>query len=420
MSRLGLGIDVGTSGIRAAVMAPSGEILGMAATRFAEIASGPATPEIWATALERTLARLAEATAFDGVTDVAVDGTSGTMLAIDAEGHPVGPARMYDEPCQEEGILARIAACAPAGSPAKGRTSALARVIMMQGRAGAVQVVHQADWIAGLLCGAFGESDENNALKTGYDPVTRAWPDWLADAGVDPGKLPRVRQPGAAVRPLGGAGVRFGLPAAAVLRAGTTDGCAAFIATGAREVGDGVTSLGSTLVLKLLSAVPITSEADGIYSHRLGDLWLPGGASNTGGRVIEALFPGEDLAALSAAIDPERPTGLDYYPLPGPGERFPVNDPALSPRLEPRPAEPALFFQGVLEGIAAIEGLAYRRLEELGAPRLRSVRTVGGGAANHAWERIRQRRLGVPFLPAFSQEACIGAARLALGLHLHD
>jgi D-ribulokinase len=291
---------------------------------------------------------------------------------------------------------------------------------MMQGRAGAVQVVHQADWIAGLLCGAFGESDENNALKTGYDPVTRAWPDWLADAGVDPGKLPRVRQPGAAVRPLGGAGVRFGLPAAAVLRAGTTDGCAAFIATGAREVGDGVTSLGSTLVLKLLSAVPITSEADGIYSHRLGDLWLPGGASNTGGRVIEALFPGEDLAALSAAIDPERPTGLDYYPLPGPGERFPVNDPALSPRLEPRPAEPALFFQGVLEGIAAIEGLAYRRLEELGAPRLRSVRTVGGGAANHAWERIRQRRLGVPFLPAFSQEACIGAARLALGLHLHD
>jgi len=68
----------------------------------------------------------------------------------------------------------------------------------------------------------------------------------------------------------------------------------------------------------------------------------------------------------------------------------------------------------MLEGIAAIEKLGYDRLAELGAPPLRSVRSVGGGAANRVWTAMRQRRLGVPFLPTLSDEAAAGSARLAL------
>lgn len=37
---------------------------------------------------------------------------------------------------------------------------------------------------------------------------------------------------------------------------------------------------------------------------------------------------------------------LDYYPLTKPGERFPVNDPAMQPRLTPRPEDDARFLQG--------------------------------------------------------------------------
>ena len=67
----------------------------------------------------------------------------------------------------------------------------------------------------------------------------------------------------------------------------------------------------------------------------------------------------------------------------------------------------------MLEGLAEIEALGYRRLKELGAPELASVRTVGGGAGNAAWTRIRQRWIDAPFLPAASQEASVGVARLA-------
>ena len=66
-----------------------------------------------------------------------------------------------------------------------------------------------------------------------------------------------------------------------------------------------------------------------------------------------------------------------------------------------------------MEGIAAVEAEGYRRLQALGAPPLRHVTTVGGGAANPAWSRIRSRYLGVPVAAAEEAEAAVGAAWLA-------
>ena len=119
------------------------------------------------------------------------------------------------------------------------------------------------------------------------------------------------------------------------------------------------------------------------------------------------------MADLEPRLDPARPTGLDYYPLPGTGERFPVADPDLAPRLEPRPADAAQFLQGMLEGIAAIEARGYALLAELGGPPLRRVLSLGGGARNAAWTAIRQHRLGVPVTLAQTDEAAYGCARLA-------
>ena len=146
-----------------------------------------------------------------------------------------------------------------------------------------------------------------------------------------------------------------------MVHAGTTDGCASFLATGASQAGEAVTALGSTLVIKILSDRPISAPAYGVYSHRLGDRWLAGGASNTGGKVIEHLFPGADLDALSAALKPDEPTGLHFYPLDAPGRALSHQRPAASAAVStPRPGDEATFFQAVLEGIAEIEALAYR------------------------------------------------------------
>ena len=408
-----IGVDVGTSGVRAAALADDSTTVGSAAVAMTTF--GDATsPSTWWHCVCAVISELAASCDLSQVCALAVDGTSGTMLAVDRFGKPVGPARMYDEPCDDDAIIQAIAEYAPAESAARGATSALARVLMMQDRPNVRHMLHQADWISGRLSGRFDRSDWNNALKTGYDPVAARWPDWIERTGADLRKLPVVLEPGAAIGQVSAEAVRLGLSELAIVHAGTTDGCASFLATGASEAGDGVTALGSTLVVKLLCDHRIFAPEFGIYSHRIGSTWLAGGASNTGGKVIEHFFLRDRLAELSAGLNPEKLTGLNYYPLLKPGERFPINDPKLPPRLEPRPKDETTFLQAILEGIAEIEALAYSKLAELGAPPLRSVRTVGGGAANFAWTKIRERKLAAPFKHAHSQEACVGVARLAL------
>lgn len=418
-----LGIDFGTSGVRAILMDAQQQVVGQHNTPMQAGGDNPRAPEVWWKTLELTLQGLREAhpEAVAQVRALAIDGTSGTLLPIDASGQPLTNALMYNDPVTDPGTLEAIAQEAPKESAAHGATSGLAKVIQLQTTPGAHKVLHQADWAAGRLMGVFQYSDENNALKTGYDPIARAWPEWLSRTPVQLEQLPEVKEPGTPLGPLAATWAEaFGLSAETLVVAGSTDGCAAFLATGASEVGDGVTSLGSTLVVKLLSEAPLFAPEFGIYSHRLGSVWLAGGASNTGGAVLAHYFSNEELQALTPALQPDSPTGLDYYPLLKPGERFPFNDPHLSPRLEPRPEEAVLFLQGMLEGMARVETLAYRQLMLLGAPALKSVRTVGGGANNPAWTEIRRQGLQVPMQPVASEAAASGAARLAWqGLQAH-
>jgi hypothetical protein len=70
-----------------------------------------------------------------------------------------------------------------------------------------------------------------------------------------------------------------------------------------------VSAQGSTLTIQLLSDAPIYAPEVGVYSHRLGDRWLVGGASNSGGAALLRFFAADEIEALSPALRPERPTG---------------------------------------------------------------------------------------------------------------
>lgn len=418
MIDLVLGIDVGTSGVRVAAIDQAGRTQAFAASSMpAPLREGPRItqdPAVWARALDNAMARVAAAVDLARIGALAVDGTSGTLVAVDELGRPVTAGSLYNDSA-EEAAVAAVDRVASARAAVHGATSPLARAARLQQAAGVARIIHQADWIAGQFSGRFDISDESNALKTGYDPVARVWPDWIEAAGVQRGKLPTVVPVGTAIGEVTAeAARRFGVPTRAVVVSGLTDGCAAFLATGADRPGDAVTSLGTTLVLKLASERPLFAPEFGLYSHRIGDMWLAGGSSNTGGAVLAQFFTPEAIRDHSGRIDPSVTTGLDYYPLLAPGERFPVNDPALLPRMTPRPADDGVFLQALLEGIANIEALGYRRLAELGGPRLTSVATVGGGAANSSWSRIRATALKVLLRMPESHEAAVGVARLAL------
>lgn len=412
---LALGIDFGTSGVRAAVVDPQRHLCWQYRQGYPDL---PA-PACWRQALFALLKALPGAIA-PQIGRVAIDGTSATVLLCDPAGESLTPPLLYNHYCRES--LETVKALAPAQSPAASATSSLAKLVWWHQTLPpavwnqAAYLLHQADWLSAQLHGQWGLSDYHNSLKLGYDAGELIYPQWMQGQSWSR-LLPRVLAPGEIVGCVTETvAQQFGLSPQCQVVAGTTDSIAAFLASGAIAPGDGVTSLGSTLVIKLLSAQRVDVADYGIYSHRLGNQWLVGGASNSGGAVLEKFFDREALATLSQGIDPAVPTELDYYPLVQPGERFPINDSALAPRLSPRPEDDSAFLHGLLVGMARIEQRGYELLTQHGASPLRQIYTAGGGAANETWRQLRANLLPVPIKNAASTEAAVGSAYLALGL----
>lgn len=415
-----VGLDLGTSGCRAIAIDANRRILAQARTplppsQHPARGASEQNPQDWWLAVRETLRGL-NAERKGNIRALSIDGTSSTLLLCDRDGNPLTPALMYDDR-QASDQAHLVARAAPADSPALGPGSALAKLLYLHTRVPggrAAHALHQADWINGRLSGKFGHADENNVLKLGYDPVARQWPEWMKGLPLPTCLLPRVHPVGSplGIVPADVAGA-LGLAEGVLLVAGTTDSNAAAIAAGMDGPGDAVTSLGSTLVLKVFGNRPLWSSRYGIYSHRIGDSWLAGGASNTGGAVLRQFFSDAEIARLSLQLNPAKPLDLGYYPLPAAGERFPRSAPDMQPQLQPRPQHRRDFLQAILEGIADIEAEGYARLAELGAPFPRRVFSSGGGAFNEAWRQIRERRLGIPVLRAPQTEAAFGTALLA-------
>lgn len=407
-----LGLDFGTSGARALVIDSEASTVHSDQHAYAE--PERQTPLDWREALLILLRRLPEEIAGQ-LQGIAIDATSATVVLCDEELEPVCPALLYND-ARATHQAAELTERAPAGNIACSASSGLAKLLWLASHAEcnkATYFLHQADWLAALLTGRGGYSDYHNALKSGYDAENLCWPDWVLQL-PQAHLLPQVVAPGSPLAHLAPAiAGHFRLNPECLVHAGTTDSIAAFIAAGIDQPGQAVTSLGSTIVLKLLSAQRVEDAQSGVYSHRYGQLWLAGGASNAGGKVLRRYFSDTQLAELSARIDPTTDSPLDYYPLPKPGERFPLNDPQLAPRLEPRPSDDVEFLRGLLQGLSRIEAAGYAQLAKLGATPLQSVITAGGGAGNPAWQQLRTRLLGVPVSAARHTDAAYGAALLA-------
>ena len=413
-----LGIDFGTTGARSTVIDSQGTIHCETVYTFANSGQQPPElPSVWQNALWETIEQI-PSTIRSQVRAIALDGTSSTVMLCDTDGIPVCEPILYND-ARGAAVTERLRAIAPDNHTVLSATSSLAKLLWWQDfreETTPTFFLHQADWLAFLLHGKLGISDYHNALKLGFDVDTLCYPNWLTQgiAGAATPELPQVVAPGTPVGEVRAqVGDRFGFPPDCMICAGTTDSIAAFLASGVNSPGEAVTSLGSTLAVKLLSHTRVDDARYGIYSHKLGDLWLVGGASNTGGAVLRHFFTDAELDSLSKKIDAEKESLLDYYPLLQKGDRFPINDSNLPPRLEPRPTDSVEFLHGLLESIARIEARGYQLLQEFGATNLTKVYTAGGGAKNPVWSAIRQRYLKVPVETPIHTAAAYGSALLA-------
>jgi sugar (pentulose or hexulose) kinase len=353
---------------------------------------------------------------------VAPAATSGTIVLVDCDGEPLGPALLYDDArARTEAERAQRlgeARWERAGLQI-GPSFALAKLAWLAGRPqgleGAAHAWSAADLIVARLLGRPGPSDWSHALKTGYDPVERSWAYDVLDALRIPASLlPTVERPTHLAGALGEAAAdETGLPRNCQVRLGMTDGCAAQLASGPALPGSFVSVLGTTLVVKGVSRALLHDPSGAIYSHLHPDgWWLPGGASNTGGDALRR-YPRGSLAELDGEAASFGPASVVAYPLRREGERFPFCEPLAHGFVLGRASDEREGYRAALEGVAFVERLAYDRLASLGAVIDGQIGSAGAAGASRTWSTIRATVLGRPLVRAATPTTAFGAALLA-------
>jgi D-ribulokinase len=429
------GIDVGTQGARVVLADSRGALVAQASrpitSRLGADGAFEQDPEEWWLATADCLRELLAAPGLRRrLAALCVTATSGTVCLVSAGGELLGPAIMYgDRRAREEAALLNSSGrelTARLGyrfDPSFGLPKLLwlarhAPDLVARSR----HFAHAGDVIVGRLTGEYGVSDWSQALKTGYDLVELRWPDLAREVlGGLAAHLPRVVAPGTTIgRVSAAASGATGLSAGLPVVAGMTDGCAAQIAGGAVEPGQWLSVLGTTLVIKGVTRELLRDPVGRIYSHRHPEgMWLPGGASNTGGEVLARRFAGADLAALDQRAAALTPSGVICYPLERTGERFPFAHADAQGFTIGEASDPEIRYAAALEGVAYLERLAYEALAGLGAAVAGPLRVAGGAARSRAWLQIRADVLDRPLLVPQQHEAAFGAAVLAAGASLH-
>ncbi len=427
-----IGLDLGTQGVRAIASTPTGEVLASASEPYEAINAvvdplKEQDPAHWRAAVLTVLTRLAEglpASASAGRVLLCVDGTSGTIVALDEEMRPLRNAIMYNDSRAKELVVEvheRTADLEEKLGYRMGASYALPKMVWIRRNEPEVfertrLFSHQTDFIVGTLTGEYRVSDYSNALKSGYDLVDDEWPsEVLRAVGIEPELLPVVVRPGQPIaRILSSVADQTGLPANTTVVAGSTDGYASCIASGVVAPGQFNSTIGTTLVMKGVSKGFIRDAAGRVYCHKHPEgYWYPGGAGNVGGLCLNLWFGKENFDRLNELVPGVTPTGNIVYPLTTTGERFPFVRPDAEKFEIIRKDDEASRYAGTMEGVGYYERLCFDTLAALGCEVGDEITIAGGAAKAPVWSQIRANILGKRLMEPRIVEAAFGSAIVA-------
>jgi len=402
---LALGIDLGTSGVRIAIINTKKKILFTSSKAYSK---GLEIAEEWINSLISLIQEIPK-TLKEKLVSCSVAGTSGTLLACKKNGEPIGKALPYFLSFSEYSYeIEKLFTKECAGSSKSGSVARALKLLSLYGNE--IILRHQADWISGWFINDWEYGEEGNNIRMGWDISNSSWPEnfkYLKWLNCLPKIIPSGQIMGSICTKKAD---KLNLPKNLKIIAGTTDSNAGVLAAIPNK-HDGVTILGSTIVIKKFVDKRLIGK--GISNHRLLGNWLSGGASNAGASILLDFFNLEYIEELSKQINPHKSTGLNLLPLSNKGERFPIDDPHLKPKLEPRPVSDSLYLHALFEGLAKIEARGWQKLNELGADLPSQIITIGGGAKNITWKKIREREIGIP-IKICNRPPAAGVADIAL------
>jgi xylulokinase len=398
MDDVTLGIDIGTSAVKAIVAGPDGSVV---ARRKIPNRIGFPTSErmehdarrAWRLAPRRVMSDLARL----GVTEpraICVAGLVPSLAAVDPRGVPISAGLLYGD---TRGTVPAELAAMPVG-----RAPELLRQLVASEPGAAGYWPVQA--VANRSLGGPGAIDVTTAIAMSPLFDGTGWSVRLcAEAGCLPEALPEVA---GLAEPIGKVGN-------SVLASGIVDTLAEQIVSGAVEVGDVLVICGTTLVVWVVT--DSWREVPGLWTvpHTVSGRTLIGGASNAGGMFLDwatkftGSAPGRTLPASIPVWAP--------YPR---GERTPFHDSARRASLiglelsHDRPEVRRAAFEAA--------GFVVRQHIDLSGITARRVVATGGGTSRAEWLQALADCTRLPVdVVAVPECGALGAAyvaRMAAGL----
>ncbi len=431
-----IGLDLGTSGVRALLVDGEGIVLA-SADRGLQVShpnSGwsEQNPQDWITASHHALQDL-RAQSPAQVARVRGVGLSGQMhgaTLLDAAGNVLRPCLLWNDTrshAQAAALDATADVRALSGNivfpgftapklmwVAEHEPEVFARI---------AKVLLPKDYLSYWLTGRAASDMSDSAGTSWLDVGARQWSDRLLTAGnMRRDQMPDVIEGtdvAGTIRPE--LAHELGLPADVQVGAGGGDNAAAACGVGAMRDGDGFVSLGTSGVL--LAARdgfhPYPDSAVHTFCHAVPDRWYQMGVMLAATDSLNWLSgitgasPAELTADLSDLRAPSRVRFLPYLS----GERTPHNDSAVRGAFVGLDiaTDRAELTQAVLEGVSFGLRDSLEALRETGAE-LPVLLAIGGGTGSRYWVELLATVLGVPLqLPAQGEfGAALGAARLAI------
>ncbi len=405
INSLVLGIDLGTTDLRIAIINTKKEIL---YTSIMPYSIGLERWEDWIYCLKELIQNIPKDLK-EKLVSCSVAGTSGTLLACKKNGDPIGKALpyflSYSEYLHEvDNIFSK--GCSWART--SGSIGRALRLLTLYGND--IILRHQADWISGWLLDNWEYGEESNNINIGWETSNNSWPknyqnlSWLIC-------LPKIIPSGQLMGTICTKKANnLNLPKSLKVIAGTTDSNAKVLATFPKK-NNGITILGSQIVINKFVEKPISGK--GILNHKLSGNLLCSTSSTAGIAILLNFFNLEYIEELSKQINPNKSTDINLLPLLKGVKRFSKNHLDLKLKLEPRPVSDSLYLHAILEVLAKIEARCWKEIHDLGADKPREIITIGEGAKNITWKKIREKEIGIP-IKICNRSGAAGVASIAL------
>ena len=438
MTQVFLGIDVGTSAVKALLVDEQQRVVGQAEQALSISRPRPLwsqqDPEEWWNAVVQAALTLRQAAprAFSGVRAVGLSGQMHGAVLLDRAGKVLRPAILWNDgrslqQCEElERLVPELGRIA--GVPAMPGFTA-PKLLWLKRHEPQIfsriaTVVLPKDYVRYRLTGELATDVSDAAGTLWLDEGLRSWSAQILQAtGLSAAQMPRLlegSQPSGVVRR--DVASAWGLAPDVVVAAGAGDAAAGAVGIGAVSDGDAFASLGTSAQYFVCTADyrPFPHAFVHAFCHAVPRRWYQMAAMLNGASCLAwaaRLVGSDNIEALLERVEAGfRGAGsllfLPYLT----GERTPHNDPYARGVFFGLQAEtsPEALIQSVLEGVALSLAEAQDCLGAAGT-QVAHLAAIGGGSRSRLWMRILASALDRPVLlyREGAQGPAFGAARLA-------